>query len=151
MQREDQSIAGIYFPGMGLLVMLDAEKFKKRIQKEIDYSIEWISNVAPADIVRIYQNLMEHGVARILLGRELLTHFDQYEPTIREMVKKYTKFSFDLPGDRINLNTITFLTTGSGYFIGSITLIETRPHFLQIDEDFSIHRYREYIKELRHD
>lgn len=128
--------------------MLDAEKFKKRVQKEIAYSVEWLSNVKPEGIIRNYDNLMERGVSKILLGRELLANFDQYEPTIREIVKDYTKFSFDLPGDRIDLNCITFRTVGPGYYIGRIVLIETRTRFCKIDEDFSIRRFRAYVKDI---
>lgn len=123
--------------------MLDAENFKRRIRKEIAYNVEWLSNVKPEDIIRIFHNLMDIGVVHILLGRELLNHFEKYEPAIRETVKDYTKFAFELED-----NHITFRTTGQGYRIGSVALIETKPRILQIDEDFSIKGFREYVKKI---
>jgi hypothetical protein len=118
--------------------MLDTEKFKKRIQKEIDHNVNRLRDIEPKDIVRVFDILMHQRVASVLSYRELLTNFDTYEPAIREIIGNYKKFSFDFRDDSI------FFVVG-GYFIGRVKLIETKPHFMQVDEDFSIKKFREYV------
>ena len=121
----------------------EKERFKKRVQKEIDYASHWLSNIEPTDVIRIFGNLMEYGIAKIILGKYFLNNFERYEKEIENITEEYKKFAFELRGD-----SIEFRTTGAGYHIGTIYLTETKSKFMAVDEEFSIKNFREYVSHL---
>jgi hypothetical protein len=118
---------------------------KRQLEAELKRANEFVDAEA-SQVIRIFDNLMIYGVSRIInckYALQLLEENDEvFLSEVKEKLKEYKRFSIEADSEGLTIAV-------GGYWRGSIKLQNARKYWLEIDEDFSIKKYREFIKSIK--